>query len=133
MSKYILIIALVLSSGKIIIGQQNIIDTIVFQNATIYTTDTISNESKGLARNKSLFIVPIDDMNENTFFLFNDSIYPILSFSQLEQRLNKKKILNLYTSEADIVAYLNRKKLNSFIRSEISDKNKKLVFIIENY
>jgi hypothetical protein len=133
MSKYLLIIALIILTNKIIIGQKDIIDTIVFQNAKVYTIDTISNESKEQAKSKTLFIVPIADMNENTFFLLNDSIHPIFSFGELEQKLDKKKRYKTHTSETDMAAYLNRKKLNGYIKSEIIDKDRKLIFIIENY
>ncbi len=133
MSKYLLIIALIILTNKIIIGQKDIIDTIVFQNAKVYTIDTISNESKEQAKSKTLFIVPIADMNENTFFLLNDSIHPIFSFGELEQKLDKKKRYKTHTSETDMATYLNRKKLNGYIKSEIIDKDRKLIFIIENY
>jgi hypothetical protein len=132
MKKYILTIVIILLVAKLTIGQEQKTDTVILKNTVLIINDTISEEYKNRLKNGSLFIVSLDDINENTVFLFNDTIYTTLSFDKIEGKLNKDKPLRIYTSKDDIEAYINRNNLENSIISGIADTKKKLLFIIEN-
>jgi len=110
------------------IGQN--MSKILFQNATIYTTDSVSEQQSVINKNKVLHIISHDNINENSIFLLNDTVYSILQFEEIVTNLNSEKKLNIYASQKDIDEYLREKNVSNLLNSDYPEKN--LLFILEN-